>query len=41
MTKAEETKKHKAFLKEEKRKDKECAKERKKEKKNKRSGIIH
>ncbi len=40
MTKAEETKKHKTFLKEEKKRDKECAKERKKEKKVKRSGII-
>lgn len=40
MTKAEETKKHKTFLKDEKKRDKECAKERKKEKKVKRSGII-
>ena len=40
MNRAEETKKHKAFLKEEKKKDKDCAKERKKHKKVKRSGII-
>lgn len=39
MTRAEETKKHKQFLKEEKKKDKEAAKARKKSVK-RRSGII-